>query len=79
MKNNLPDTPQDLSRDFDYGPIDDEFLVINRCICGAEFKPWAHVLSIYEDAPTKCPECGRMFYFRASARIYEVKTVESEA
>ncbi len=42
---------------------DDEHLPI-QCICGHGKKPWDFFISIYEDHPDKCPECGREYYFK---------------
>lgn len=49
--------------------VDDECLTI-QCICGYGKNPWEFVISIYEDFPEKCPECGRKYYFSNSIRVY---------
>ena len=50
---------------------DDECLPITKCLCGAEFKPWDFVISIYRDSACKCPKCGRDFYFKNSIQVYQ--------
>ena len=51
---------------------DDECLPILKCICGKEFNSWEHVISIYEDDPTPCPNCGHKLIFVNEIRVYEV-------
>jgi DNA-directed RNA polymerase subunit RPC12/RpoP len=52
--------------------VDGESLPIQRCVCGRSFDFWDFVISIYDDDPHECPECGRKMFFRVVARIYEV-------
>lgn len=56
---------------FDFN--DDEYLPITQCVCGAEFKPWSFIISIYEDTPKPCPKCGRKLFWESHIRVYEVK------
>ena len=61
------------SVDFDFGSIDGELLPLTKCVCGAKWSPWSGPgISIYEDSPNACPECGRKFYFAACIKVYEV-------
>ena len=54
------------------GSVDDEFLSIGKCVCGAEFKGWDWTISIYRDHAYECPKCGRKLYFAMSVRVFEV-------
>ena len=56
----------------DFQNNDDECLPITKCVCGTVFAPWQFIISIYEDSPYKCPECGRGLYFRLGIRVFEV-------
>jgi len=56
-----------------WGDIDGELVWLSQCKCGAEFKPWDFILTIYEDDPRQCPECGRMLYFSVKVTIHEVE------
>lgn len=63
----------DVTDQVDFGNSDDESLPLTKCVCGKKFEYWEFVLSIYEDSPNKCPNCGRKLFFRNSIRVYEVK------
>jgi len=53
---------------------DEECLPIHKCVCGAEFKDWAEVLSIYrDDAIWECPNCHRKLYFSLKVKVFEKK------
>ena len=54
------------------GSVDDEFLSIGKCVCGAEFKGWDWTISIYREDAYECPKCGRKFYFQQTVRVFEV-------
>ena len=54
------------------GEIDDEILVITKCICGKQFSRWVFYISIYPENPYACPACGRKFVFSSKVTIYEV-------
>ncbi len=41
---------------------DDECQPI-QCVCGYGKDPWSFNISIYENDPTECPECGRKYFF----------------
>lgn len=56
-----------------HGSPDDEILPVTRCVCGAKYRPWEFVISIYDDAPTEMPCCGRKVYFRQEIEIVEVE------
>ena len=51
---------------------DDECLPITKCVCGAKFAAWEHIISIYEEDPYKCPKCGVGLYFRPMIRVYKL-------
>lgn len=51
---------------------DDELLPIVKCVCGARFKPWEFNISIYQDAPYRCPICNRAMFFAIKITVYEV-------
>jgi hypothetical protein len=48
-------------------------LPVTRCACGEAFEKWHFTLGMYRETPTPCPKCGRKFYWRPSAKVYEVK------
>lgn len=64
----------DITNLVDFGFSDDEYLPILKCACGAEFKPWEYMISIYSDDVNACPKCGLKLYFSVSVRVY--KTIE---
>ncbi len=49
---------------------DGELLPIIKCVCGKEFPPWNFAISIYEDNPNDCPNCGRKLFFRNRISVY---------
>lgn len=52
---------------------DGEDLPLLRCICGATWKPWqGPILSIYEEAPTECLNCGRSFFWKMRVEVFEI-------
>ena len=54
------------------GYVDDECMPIEKCVCGAEFKSWTFIISIYKDHAYECPKCGRKLYFTMRVRVFEV-------
>ncbi len=63
----------DITDQVDFQFNDDEYLPLTKCACGKKFDPWKFSISIYEDDPDICPNCGRKLFFRISIRVYEVK------
>ncbi len=63
----------DVTDQVDFRNPDDELLPVTKCVCGAEFNTWMFNISIYDDQPTKCPQCGRKFVFHQIIRVYEVQ------
>lgn len=62
----------DITDKFNFGPVDDEFLPITKCICGLQIPIWEFVISIYKDNAEECPNCKRKFYFHNKITIKEV-------
>jgi hypothetical protein len=56
--------------EFDWN--DNECLPLTKCVCGAEFKLWTFIISIYEDDPYYCPECKRGLFWTTRIKVYEV-------
>lgn len=66
---------KDVTDQVECGPIDDELLVITRCVCGKEFTVWDFSISIYYEAPYnthQCPACNRKLVFSNRIHVYEV-------
>ncbi len=63
----------DVTDQVDFQNPDDELLPITKCVCGHKFNPWVFNISIYEDMPHVCPECGRGLIFKQAIRVYEVQ------
>lgn len=63
---------KDVTKQMDFGFNDEEFLPIEKCVCGKEFPYWSFFIDIYENNPTECPYCKRKFFFSVGIRIYEV-------
>lgn len=63
----------DITKDVDFQFNDDEALPLTKCVCGMKFYPWKFVISIYEDNPTPCPNCGRKLFWQPSIRVFEVQ------
>ena len=66
-------TDKDVTELMLFGDIDNEYLPIDKCACGAEFGYWEFLLNVYKDTPRACWHCGRRFYFRNKITIYEVE------
>jgi len=66
-------TNTDVTEQLKFANPDDEVLPIIRCICGKVFDYWKFYISIYEDTPHACPNCGRSYFFRNDIRIYLVE------
>jgi DNA-directed RNA polymerase subunit RPC12/RpoP len=66
----------EVTNDVDHENPDDEELPITKCVCGAEFKPWEHTISIYPEDAYECPKCGVKLYFIQTIKIYQI--VEKE-
>ena len=63
-------TDRDVTDQVGFGNNDDECLPITKCVCGATFPAWEFFISIYDDEPYKCPECGLGLYFSLRIRVY---------
>lgn len=63
----------DVTTMMDFQNNDDESLPITECLCGAKFRPWDFVISIYEDNAYACPSCGEKFFFRLGVRVFRVE------
>jgi len=50
------------------GEIDGECLPI-KCLCG-HGGYWNFFISIYQDDPYVCPECGREYYFKNAITVF---------
>ena len=64
---------KDVTTQVDFQNNDDECLPLTKCVCGKTFEPWEHILSIYEDSPKECPNCGRKLFFRIGIRVFQVE------
>jgi len=62
----------DVTEWMELGAIDDEALVILKCVCGARFNSWDFFISMYPDTPYTCDKCHRKFYFKVQITVYEV-------
>lgn len=63
----------DVTKLVNFGNSDDESLPITKCVCGKEFNEWEFDISIYDDSPCECPECGAKLYFRNKIIVYQIK------
>jgi len=64
---------RDVTDLMDFNFPDDEVMPLTGCLCGAKWPAWSGpYISIYEDTPYACPECGRKFYWQARYTIWEV-------
>jgi hypothetical protein len=63
---------KDVTEKMKFGFSDDEYLPIEKCICGREFPAWEFFISVYPDLSHQCPSCKRRFYFRPDIRIFQV-------
>lgn len=52
--------------------FNDEYLPLNECACGEEFRPWNFVIGAERDYPKSCPKCGRKLYFTITVKVFEV-------
>ncbi len=62
----------DVTNKVSFGDVDAELLPLTKCVCNRTFDLWDVTLSIYNDDLTKCPSCGRKFYFINKITVYEV-------
>jgi len=62
----------DITDKVDFDNNDDEYLPLNKCVCGKEFPRWEFTLGIYDDMPTECPACHRKMFFRLGITVYEI-------
>ena len=62
-----------ITKEVNFENNDDESLPITKCKCGHIFEPWHFIISIYDEDPYECPECGCKMFFRNKIKIYEVK------
>ena len=69
---------RDVTDQVDFGGVDGEYLPLTKCVCGARFEIWEHILDISHDG-SACPFCGRSLYFRCSIRVYERKAEATDA
>ena len=63
----------DVTEKVKFGNNDDEYLPIEKCVCGAEFGSWSFVINVYKDDPNECPKCGRKYYFRNEIKVYLIE------
>lgn len=68
---------KDVTDKVEFGNSDDEFLPLEKCVCGQVFGFWDHSLSIYRDNPTECPKCGRKLYFKNKITVFEVNNAKT--
>jgi NAD-dependent protein deacetylases, SIR2 family len=54
------------------GSPDGELVPLNKCACGKEFEYWDFILSIYDDNPKECPNCGRKLFASIQVRVFEI-------
>lgn len=47
----------------------DEILPI-KCVCGHGAESWEFIISIYEEDPYACQECGREYYFTNKIKVF---------
>lgn len=62
----------DVTSIVDFQNNDDESLPLTKCVCGQTFKPWEFIISIYEDDPSICPNCGRKLFFKLGIQVFSV-------
>lgn len=63
---------KDVTNKVDFGNIDDEFLPIHQCVCGTRFNNWEFDISVYDDMPYECPQCGAKLYFKSIVKVYQI-------
>lgn len=52
--------------------LDEECVIIRRCVCGREFYDGEETLSIYNDKTAwKCPGCGVKLFFGIRVQVYK--------
>lgn len=57
----------------EWGETEGEDMPLVRCICGTQWKAWqGPVLSIYQDDPAECEECGRKYIWIQRSEVYEI-------
>ena len=64
---------KDVTSQVDFHNNDDECLPITQCVCGEKFPAWSFVISIYEDTPKECPNCGAKLFFRLGIQVFQVE------
>lgn len=63
----------DVTEQVEFGWNDEEVLPMKKCICGAVWPVWGGpILGIEKDYPTKCPSCGRKYYWKTAIRVFLV-------
>ncbi len=62
---------KDVTKLVEFYDSDGEHLPLIKCVCGRRSAAWDNILSIYRDAATKCPDCGRALYFKSTMRVLE--------
>ena len=65
-------TKEDVTAQVDYGDVDAESLPLTKCVCGARFPAWEEIISIYEEHPWTCPQCGIKLVFANTIHVYKV-------
>lgn len=65
----------DVTDQVEFGNNDDEWLSLNKCVCGERFDKDGGCLSLgfYEDIAHECPVCKRKFIFKVKINVYEIE------
>jgi DNA-directed RNA polymerase subunit RPC12/RpoP len=63
----------DITDKVSFREVDGESLNFIQCACGHKFKDWNFCLSIYEEDPATCPNCGRKMFFRIAVCVYSIE------
>lgn len=67
-------TSTEVTQQVEFSNPDDELLSIRKCICGESFAPWEFIISTCDDDINgACPKCGRKYFFKFSAKVYQVE------
>jgi len=62
----------DVTKKVSFQNNDDEALPLTKCVCGKEFRPWDFIISIYDEDPAQCPECGAKLFFELNVNVYQI-------
>ena len=63
---------QDVTKHVDFAEVDGEHIPLTKCVCGAVFRAWDQVVSIYPERPWECPKCGDKLFFTCEIRVYKL-------